>query len=49
MIAIFDNSRELENDDKDILELLKEQTDKHIITILNKSDLEPQFKLNNLS
>ncbi len=46
VIAIFDNSRELENDDNDIIELLRNQEDKHIITILNKSDLEPHFQLN---
>ena len=45
VIAIFDSSREIENDDKDILKLLKEQDDKHLITILNKTDLKPRFEL----
>ena len=42
VIALFDRSRELNKEDKDILELIK---DKNSIIILNKSDLESKIDL----
>ncbi len=43
VIALFDNSKPLENEDKKILEIL-EDTNKEVITVLNKCDLESNFE-----
>ena len=45
IVAIFDISRELDSEDKKILEYLDE-LDKDIIVALNKADLEPKLNLN---
>ena len=43
VIAMFDNSRASDEEDRTIMELLKEHAyDKHVLTVLNKSDL-PSF------
>jgi len=50
VLALFDNSREFDNEDIQINELIKD-TSKEIITILNKCDLENKFdrsKINNV-
>ncbi len=50
IISIFDSSKEFEVEDKEILELLENQTSKEVITILNKVDLPVKFdnsRLNN--
>ena len=39
VLAVFDSSREFDEEDKKIIELLGEQGEKKIITIFNKSDL----------
>jgi len=48
VVALFDGSREFDNEDKQILDLIKD-CDKELITIVNKSDLENKFDLSNLS
>ncbi len=49
IIALFDASRALDSDDKDIIELLKEYKDsKEIIAALNKEDLEIKIDAQNL-
>ncbi|MDO4594416.1 MAG: tRNA uridine-5-carboxymethylaminomethyl(34) synthesis GTPase MnmE [Tissierellia bacterium] len=45
IIAIFDSSRELDNEDQKILSLIE---DKNAIIILNKSDLERKFERSDL-
>lgn len=47
VLAVFDSSREFDEEDKKIIELLGEQGEKKIITIFNKSDL-PQKSHNTL-
>lgn len=42
VIALFDNSRVFDNEDKQIIHLIK-NTDKKVITVLNKCDLENKF------
>lgn len=39
ILAVFDQSREWESEDSEILEILQSQTDKHILVVFNKSDL----------
>jgi len=46
IVALFDNSKKIDNEDKKILELLNESTKKNIIKVLNKSDLENSFEKN---
>lgn len=46
IIAMFDNSREFDNEDKKILNMLEEYQDKNILYILNKSDLKSKFNPN---
>lgn len=48
VIALFDGSRLFDQEDKNILELLENIEDKHIIVAVNKIDLETTFKLENL-
>jgi len=43
VIALFDNSKVCDNEDKKILELLNENKSKEIIKVINKSDLESKF------
>ncbi|WP_072681463.1 tRNA uridine-5-carboxymethylaminomethyl(34) synthesis GTPase MnmE [Arcobacter sp. LA11] len=43
VISLFDNSKELDAEDEKILKLLKENDDKEIIKVLNKTDLESKF------
>ncbi|RXJ54611.1 tRNA uridine-5-carboxymethylaminomethyl(34) synthesis GTPase MnmE [Candidatus Marinarcus aquaticus] len=43
IIALFDNSKKVDAEDKKILELLESITDKEVITVLNKVDLDAQF------
>jgi len=42
VIAMFDNSREFDEEDKAILEIIQ-NTDKDVIVVLNKIDLESKF------
>ena len=49
IIAIFDNSRICDNEDEKILDILENSTDKEIVFVLNKIDLEAQFDKNRLS
>ena len=43
IISLFDNSNEKDLEDDKILEILKNTSDKKIIKVLNKSDLENKF------
>lgn len=43
VIALFDNSKVCDDEDKKILELINENSNKEIIKVLNKSDLENRF------
>ena len=43
IVALFDNSKELDNEDKKIIELLSAAENKKIIKVLNKCDLENSF------
>lgn len=50
VIAMFDNSREFEEDDKQILEMLQgNAVDKKVIFVLNKNDLPPLFDATHLT
>ncbi|MDX1807909.1 MAG: tRNA uridine-5-carboxymethylaminomethyl(34) synthesis GTPase MnmE [Sulfurospirillaceae bacterium] len=49
VIALFDNSREFDAEDRVILDILKEcPEDKHIIQALNKKDLPAKFDISNI-
>ena len=48
IISLFDGSRNFDNEDEKILEILQE-FDKHIITVINKSDLEQKFDISILN
>ncbi len=43
VIALFDNSKALDNEDEKILSLLEENSYKEIVKVLNKTDLEDVF------
>ena len=43
VISLFDNSKILDSEDEKILTLLEENTNKEIVKVLNKSDLENKF------
>jgi len=43
VIALFDNSKTCDNEDEKIIELISENEEKEIITVINKSDLENNF------
>jgi tRNA modification GTPase len=43
VIALFDNSKICDDEDKKIIELIEENSDKQIIKVLNKLDLQNQF------
>lgn len=45
VIALFDNSRIEDNEDKKILELLKENSQKEIIKVINKTDLKQKLNI----
>lgn len=49
VIALFDNSKICDDEDKKILDLIKENSDKKVIVVLNKSDLQNQFDKNVLN
>lgn len=48
VIALFDNSKICDDEDKKILELINENSHKEIIKVLNKSDLENCFDKSNI-
>jgi len=48
VLALFDNSREFDSEDEQIKELIN-NTNKQIITILNKCDLENKFDINKIN
>ncbi|WP_417895481.1 tRNA uridine-5-carboxymethylaminomethyl(34) synthesis GTPase MnmE [Aliarcobacter lanthieri] len=48
VVALFDNSKVIDNEDEKILTLLDENSDKNIIKVLNKSDLDNYFDKNML-
>ncbi len=43
VIALFDNSKICDDEDKKIIELIEENSNKQILKVLNKSDLRNQF------
>lgn len=43
VIALFDNSKICDDEDKKIIELIEENSNKQILKVLNKSDLQNQF------
>ncbi|PLY08179.1 MAG: tRNA uridine-5-carboxymethylaminomethyl(34) synthesis GTPase MnmE [Arcobacter sp.] len=43
VISLFDNNKEFDEEDSKILNLLEQNSDKEIIKVLNKSDLENKF------
>jgi tRNA modification GTPase len=43
VIALFDNGKICDEEDKKIIELIEENSNKEILTVLNKSDLENKF------
>ena len=43
VIALFDNSKICDDEDKKIIELIEENSNKQIIKVLNKSDLQNHF------
>ncbi|CAA6823547.1 MAG: GTPase and tRNA-U34 5-formylation enzyme TrmE [uncultured Sulfurovum sp.] len=48
VIALFDLSREFDDEDAKIVEIIEKIEDKEVIVTLNKSDLEPQLNLQKL-
>ncbi len=48
VIALFDNSKALDEEDKKIINLLEDNSHKEIITVLNKCDLKNKFEKNSL-
>ena len=48
VIALFDNNKELDEEDRKILDILKENAHKEILTVLNKCDLENKFEKSTL-
>ena len=48
VIALFDNSKALDEEDRKIINLLEENSHKEIITVLNKCDLENKFEKDKL-
>lgn len=45
VVALFDNSKNCDNEDKKILSLINEASNKHILKVLNKSDLPNVFDI----
>lgn len=43
VIALFDNSKVCDDEDEKIIQLIEENSNKQILKVLNKSDLENQF------
>ena len=48
VIALFDNSKSMDDEDKKIFEILQNNNSKEIITVLNKHDLHNEFNKNEL-
>jgi len=48
IIAVFDNSRELDEEDKKIIELLKNSNESEILVVINKIDQKTLFKTDSL-
>jgi len=48
VIALFDNSKSLDDEDRKILNILEDNSHKEIITVLNKCDLENKFEKDKL-
>ncbi len=48
VVALFDLSREFDNEDAKIVEIIEQLEDKELIVTLNKSDLEPMLNLEKL-
>ncbi|RXJ75591.1 tRNA uridine-5-carboxymethylaminomethyl(34) synthesis GTPase MnmE [Arcobacter sp. F155] len=48
VIALFDNSKSLDDEDRKILNILEDNSHKEIITVLNKCDLKNKFEKNSL-
>lgn len=46
IIALFDNSREQDKEDMEILQILSKENDKQIFYVLNKNDLNSKFDKN---
>ena len=49
IVALFDNYREFDEEDREILEILESQIDKEILVAINKSDLESKIDTRKLS
>ena len=49
VIALFDNSKSMDDEDKKIFEILQNNSEKEIITVLNKHDLKNEFNKNELN
>jgi tRNA modification GTPase len=49
VIAMFDNSRDLDEEDRQIFEMLKEYLDKDILYVVNKSDLVSKLDTTSLN
>lgn len=49
ILALFDQSREWEDEDSQILKILEEMQGKQILVILNKSDLPPKLQIEKLA
>ena len=48
VISLFDNSKIIDDEDSKIIDLLEENSDKEIIKVVNKSDLESKLDKSNL-
>ncbi len=48
IVALFDNNSLCDEEDKNILSLLKNNKDKHIIKVINKIDLKTKFDTSNI-
>jgi tRNA modification GTPase len=49
VVALFDNSKVCDDEDEKIIKLLEENSDKQIIKVLNKSDLNNKFDKNKIN
>lgn len=49
VVALFDNSKPCDSEDEKILSLLKENSNKQIIKVLNKTDLQNSFEKSKLN
>ncbi len=49
VVALFDGSREIDNEDREIISLLKSYAkNKHVLYVKNKIDLEPKFEASDI-